>query len=520
MRKVILAGAALALAAAVSAPPASAFSKESLVWKKCAPCHAPVDGRLARVQEIRTTPEEWTVIVDRMYRLHGMELAAGEMDTLLKELSATQILSPEEMAEVSYLHLFHNSQHQEAPLGEEEERFFAACVRCHSAGKVLSYRMTPESWAKVRDFHLWVDPAIVFQMREMHWIEEADAVLEYLAKIYPYGQDWKAPAPKLAGSWFVLGREPGKGTYRGKAEVKDLGGGEAALSGTLHFADGTSESFSGEATVYGGYALRTRTKHNGFETLGAYSWADGVISGEHHFPAPDFRTSQSTWYPADGKARVLRVTPGYLLLGEETSLTIEGIGLPEVSAADLRFAGGTVEVLWARRTSPEVIEARVVSRVATVGEASLQVKRLEGVPVQLAPRVDYIAVVPAIGRARLDGGPHYPAEGVQFEAVAWSNGADFWDPSDDVELGPVSATFRLAEEVTRPGDDDLHWVGQIDTAGKYLPIGDYAPIPAREYSGEGSGWVKVLAEYRRGERTYVAEGRLAVTVPDYIQRIR
>jgi len=51
-------------------------------------------------------------------------------------------------------------------------------------------------------------------------------------------------------------------------------------------------------------------------------------------------------------------------------------------------------------------------------------------------------------------------------------------------------------------------------------VGDYAPNPARNYSGENSGLVKVIAHYRRGARTYRAQAWLAVTVPDYIARLR
>jgi hypothetical protein len=46
------------------------------------------------VEDLRTTPEELTVIVDRMSRLHDMPLGKGDMDTLLKALCATQILTP------------------------------------------------------------------------------------------------------------------------------------------------------------------------------------------------------------------------------------------------------------------------------------------------------------------------------------------------------------------------------------------------------------------------------------------
>ena len=84
----------------------------------------------------------------------------------------------------------------------------------------------------------------------------------------------------------------------------------------------------------------------------------------------------------------------------------------------------------------------------------------------------------------------------------------------------MAADFSLAEETTRSDDDDLAYVGPIARNGSYIPVGDYDAIPARNYRGEGTGMVKVIAEYQRGSDTYTAEGRLVVTVPDFIQRIR
>ena len=150
-------GIVVGLTAWAVASPAQAFDRESLVSKKCTACHpAGADGRIARVEDIRTTPEEWAVIVDRMKRLHGMEIKDGEMDRLLKELCATQILTPDEQAKVAYLSLWHNSQQMEVPSGKDEEKLFTTCVRCHTEGKIRSYRMTAESWTKLRDFHLYI----------------------------------------------------------------------------------------------------------------------------------------------------------------------------------------------------------------------------------------------------------------------------------------------------------------------------------------------------------------------------
>lgn len=520
MQRTQASGIVLGLLMLAMAGVAHAFGEDSLVWRKCTSCHAPTaDRRISRVEDVRTTPEEWTVIVDRMRRLHGMPLRKGEMDILLKELSATQILAPDEQARVSYLSLWHNSQHIEAPADKDEERLFAVCVRCHTAGKIFSYRMTPDHWAKLRDFHLYAVPTVIQQMREMHWIEEADAVLSYLAIKLPYGKPWVAPTPVLEGDWAVFGYQPGRGAYRGNARIEGKGNAEYSVRGSLAYADGMSETFAGDATLYGGYALRTRTKNNGLAANGAYVVGKDQVRGENHFPAPDFRTSIATWLRKSGQAKIARTSPGYLLKGETTTILVEGVDLPDAAAADVTFANPAVKVLGVRRITPEVLELRVVSGANALTEAKLTVKGLDAGTVWLASRIDYIAVTPGIGRARLSGGRNYPAEGVQFEAIAYAKRGG-GTKTADVALGPVPATFRIAEEKTRPGDDDVRWLGDILRNGAYLPVGDYGPNPARKYSAENSGFVKVLADYRRGSRTYSAEAKLVVTMPDFIQRIR
>jgi quinohemoprotein amine dehydrogenase len=512
--------AALFAIALLHAATALAFGADSLVVKKCASCHVPAsDGRMPRIEDVRTTPEEWTVIVDRMRRLHGMTLTRDEMDGLLKELTATQILTPDEQARVAYLSLWHNAQQREVPSGKEEERVFATCVRCHSAGKINSYRMTPGHWAKLRDFHLYAVPSVIAQMREMHWIEEADAVLAYLAHRLPYDKPWSAPAARLAGDWAVFGYRPGFGHYRGEARIDDAGNAEYTLVGRIADDDGTSETFTGEGTLYGGYALRTRTRNNGLPTSGAYIASGDALRGEAHFPAPDFRTSTATWLRKGDEARVARVRPAYLLKGETTTLVVEGVNLPEATIADIAFSSGAVKVLGVRRIAREALELRVASVDDRLVETRLAVKGLDAGVVTLAPRIDRIAVTPAIGRARLSGGRNYPAEGVQFEAIAYTrhgNGRS----AKDVALGPVPARFTLAEDKSRDDDDDLRWLGVIHPNGNYVPAGDYGPNPGRRFQGENSGLVKVLAEYRRGTRTYRAQAKLAVTMPDFIPRIR
>lgn len=520
MKHIVGAGmlAALALFAGSGA---TAFDDASLVRQKCGTCHVPAaDGRIPRIEDMRTTPEEWTVIVDRMRRLHGVSLGLGDMDRLLKELAATQSLAPDEQAQVAYLSLWHNSQHVEEPSGKDEEKVFAACVRCHTAGKIWSYRRTPESWAKLRDFHLYVVPTVVHQLREMRWVEEADAALAWLAQKLPYGKAWSAPAAKLAGNWGLFGYEPGKGAYRGEARITDAGNGEYRLTGSVAYADGTDETFAGEATLYGGYALRTRTKNNGSAVHGAYIVRGDEATGEWHLPAPEFRTSAARWLRDDGTPKVARIVPGFLVAGEKTTLTVEGLNLPaDAKTADVSFGGAAVKVLAAKRVGPGALELAVVSGATKLADVRVTVKGIDAGTVKLAPRIDGIAVAPEMGRARVSGGVHYPAEGVQFEAIAYANDRG-GKKSVRVPLGPVPAAFRLAEEKTRPDDDDTQWLGAIKPNGSYVPAGDYGVNPTRTYSGDNTGLVKVLATYRRGARAFTAEAALMVTVPDYIARIR
>jgi quinohemoprotein amine dehydrogenase len=252
---------------------------------------------------------------------------------------------------------------------------------------------------------------------------------------------------------------------------------------------------------------------------GAYIVAGDEVRGEWHFPAPDFRTSSATWLRSGGAAKVARVWPAFLLKGEKTTLTIEGVNLPDARPADVAFAGGAVRVLGVKRVAPNALELQVVSNAETLGEAKLSVQGIDAGKVRLAPQVDHIAITPEMGRARLSGGTHYPAEGVQFEAIAYAKSGSGKD-AKKIALGPVPATFRLAEEKTRPDDDDLRWLGAIKPNGTYIPMGDYGPNPARNYAGENSGLVKVVATWRHGAQTFRAEAQLAVTVPDYIQRIR
>jgi quinohemoprotein amine dehydrogenase len=280
------------------------------------------------------------------------------------------------------------------------------------------------------------------------------------------------------------------------------------------------ESFFGDASLYGGTALRSNLRQNGNQVQGAYNFANGTLTGQRSFPAPDFRTATSVWYLQSGKAQVLRVSPGYLVKGETATLTLEGMNLPKVKAGDIGTGNSGVKILSAKRLNDNLIEVQAQYDGKGLAQAKLSVKGLGAGTLNLVPKIDYIAITPELGRARVDGGQNFPAEGVQFETIAYSKGANAEDPADDIALGPVAASYSLTELSTRPNDDDLLWLGGIGANGTYLPTSDYGPIEVRDFHAEGIGLVKVLADYKQGGSSYTAEARLVVTEPDYIPRIK
>ena len=77
---------------------------DSLVIAKCGSCHAKDDkGNLSRISWERTTPEGWEEAIKRMVRLNGLTLKPEEARAIVKSLSATHGLAPEEAKPVMYI---------------------------------------------------------------------------------------------------------------------------------------------------------------------------------------------------------------------------------------------------------------------------------------------------------------------------------------------------------------------------------------------------------------------------------
>src|SRR5260370_27568986 len=91
-------------AAAKPAPEEGIPVTDAVVIAKCAPCHTKDDkGNLTRISWSRTTPEGWQEVIKRMVRLNHLELKPDEARSIVKSLSTTHGLAPEDPKPVMFI---------------------------------------------------------------------------------------------------------------------------------------------------------------------------------------------------------------------------------------------------------------------------------------------------------------------------------------------------------------------------------------------------------------------------------
>ena len=133
-------------------------------------------------------------------------------------------------------------------------------------------------------------------------------------------------------------------------------------------------------------------------------------------------------------------------------------------------------------------------------------------------KIDAVKVAPAWNMARV-GGAVFPKMFAQFEAIAFSNGPDGKpDTEDDLNLGPVDASWTIEEYAATYDDDDRKFVGEVaNTTGLFTPALD-GPNPNRSGNRNNVGDVWVVATHKpaTGEPLR-GRAHLVVTVPLYMR---
>ena len=515
------------------------FTKESIVSQRCSACHKPdPQGRLEVIEETRKTPEEWRIVVDRMIRLNSAPLSDGDFEPVIKELSRHLSLTPAEMAKVAYINSDENSQYREIPQGELEERVFAACVRCHTYGKIASHRMTPAQWSENRNLHLGYYPTTVPQMREMDWAKDSEELIEPLAKLFPFDTpEWREwiqnrQDADLSGRWQLAGYQPGLGYYEGEYAFKPDPAGrrdEYLVEKTVRYQNGTQLKMAGTAILYGTfhlrYALAPTPLTGRIEGVFDLDPAGQSFSGKWWTVVQDTNAyGNEKFLRSDAAAAIFAAFPqAFQKEAGEQTLTLIGVNLPAgLKAADIQFSDPAVQVKDLRSTAFQIVCQLEVGAGAGVGAVSLRAGEL-AYPDSLIvfDKIDGIKIFPSLGRARVSCGAAYPPHGVQFVARGVNFGPDgAAGTADDLILEPVAAEWVLEEEKTRENDDDLKYLQTSVLNGLYTPVTTYGPIEERVQRREGIGLIAISASVLIDGRELKDRALLGVTVPDFITHLK
>jgi quinohemoprotein amine dehydrogenase len=510
----------------------SLFPPSSVVRTTCIACHATdKDGAVTRIESVRTTPEEWENTIRRMERRHGLQLDAPTRKQALKELSATLGLTQDEAARVSYL-----LRSPSASLKEElsrDEQLGRTCASCHSWGKVVSHRRTPESWASLRDFHLASFPAsTIYSYEDMKWHVEAKEALEKLTKWLPLeSPQWKAQqkakAPDVSGTWLAAGHQVGKGSYQATVTLKHRGSQDYEITKALLWDDGKRETWKGAGAMYGTHSLRAR--YDWPKSFVKDAWElrpDGHFDGTWTVRHYEHVFGDEMLFSTKGVSKVVRVVPGWLTPGGTHQVQVLATG----KLGAVGFGPGTsVTASRPLRDGWTVVTVKV-DKGAKPGRRAVTVGGKSGVvDIAIAPRVDYIMVTPQHGMARIgvDWDPAKPKEvpkqGVPFEAWGWSFGADgVQGTPDDVALDRLKGVdWAMREYFTTPEDRDVEYVGTLDATGMFMPRGFSPPYPDSP-SRNNTGNVWVVARWRPGPAADPLQSRayLWVTFPDINKETR
>lgn len=549
VRIAALAGSVLVLFAAPASAKPSLFGPTSVVQTTCVACHnTDPDGAVTRIEGLRTTPEEWSLILDRMERRWGLQIDAKTHKQALKELSGTLFLTPEEAKKVAFLlRSPAASDKEKMPTIENGQRM---CASCHTWGKTMSYRRTADSWASLLDFHTASFPiSTILSYEDTVWQDRSAEVLKAVAPLLPFENvGWRkalgAKAPDLSGTWIVAGHYVGKFDYEGQMTLTHRGNGDYKATRVDTLPNGKQEELIGAGALYAGHSLRMRwTSKEGskgdpktgngadkLRTEGDLSEAfeldpDGHLQGTWKVLRQEHEFGDEVAYRAKGPVAVLRVSPAWLSPGSTTKVRIFATGTP--GKIDL---GKGVRVTASRPLKAGWTELAIkVDPKAPVGvRAVLAGGKPTSAAFAIARRVDYITVSPIHGVARtgFNWDPKFPGrvpkQGVPFEAIGWSFGPDGKrETADDFSLGHLKdASWQMAEFMNTPDDEDIDWIGKLGTDGLFIPAEFEPNERAPQKNNTGNVWI--VASYRPGPAAAALRARayLWATFPDLVKGIR
>ena len=503
---------------------------DPVVINKCGGCHTrDASGTMIRISYVRTSPEIWEQIIKRMVRLNGLTMTPVEARQVVRYLSNNNGLAPQEVKPAFWdaEHRLFGTQEEEAGIPPQLQR---TCNYCHTIGRVLLQRRTPEDYIKLANTHMALFPGsetAVFKPNRRYpnpadvpvnltqagtgygvlqypsvtpaamtntsggtHAYPIDTALEYLSKnqplVTPEWTAWKARmhAPKLTGTWLVKASQAGKGRIYGQMTVEAGPTPDDFVTTTvLHYPDGKIVKRTGKGVLYTGYSWRGHSTSAGSDGKSDPSFP--ADTREAMLVSDDENSMDGRWFWGGYQefgidVHLSRMGKDTVILGADkidvhspstAEVSIYGANLPVgIKPADLDFGSGIKVTKVLHSTGDEVRAQIAVDPGLSASVHNISVKGMSA-PETIAVynKVDYIKITPDASFARL-GGTITAKQYAQFEAIGYSNGPDGKPgTADDVALGPVTSAWSLEEFYSTPNDDDVQYVGSINDSGLFTP---------------------------------------------------
>jgi quinohemoprotein amine dehydrogenase len=516
---------------------------DPLVIEKCGACHtADEKGNLSRISWTRTTPEGWAQAIRRMSRQHGLQATPAEIRSVIKYLSNSHGLAPEEAKPVMYMPEHRIVDETLIPNNDVRQ----ACASCHAFGLPMSWRRSKAEWQGLRNFHVALYAQAEAQFRGGGLGPEpegkkkpGDVAFEFLnqnATLHtPQWAAWRSRIrqPELVGRWLVSASVPGQGKYVGEMVVEQAGApDEFKTTTTLRsLKDGATLTRTGTGLVYSGYSWRGRSAGPGRAAR-----PDDLSSEAREvlWIAPNQASAEGRWFwgaysefgydvkltRATSAPSVVAVTPGAVKAGSTVQLRILGDNFPQrVAVSDISLGAGVTPRRIVSQSAKEIVVEAQVAAGATSGDRDVAVA---GAALEKAfpvySKVDFVKVTPETAMARL-GSDNHPRGYQQFEAIGYENGPDGKSgTADDLALGPIDVTWTMDEFMTIQNDDDTQFVGQLSPNAFFTPAQN-GPNPRRKFmrNNYGDVWVTATAKSEKDAfgRPLTGRAYLVVTVPLY-----
>jgi quinohemoprotein amine dehydrogenase len=516
------------------------------VRQACGACHpSDAQGRMSRISYRRATPENWELTIKRMLALNNAPVTTEQARVILKYLADNHGLAPDEAKPI----MFDAERRMIDFSYSGDTQTHNLCNQCHTVGRVLAERRTPEEWKLLISMHRGVYPGIDggsggFRRGAAGGARGGggatanaklpmDLATEHLSKAFPLmSTEWSAwsaaRAPmRLAGTWALSGRQPGFGPVYGAVTITADPAAPDGFATTATFTyakSGTTVKRSGRGLVYTGFQWRGRSSEGGAD---ADAWREAsAVSRDQNEITGRWFTGAHAETGIDVTLR--RVTRDALVSGTDVAslkagstgqtVRIYGANLPSTLAAADVMLGAGVSVQRVVSVTASLATVLVdVAADAAIGPRDLVVAgAVRPAAFVVYDKVDGLTVMPRAGMARV-GGIVHPKQYQQFEAMAFHNGPDGKPGTDDdLTLGPVEATWSLEEYNATFVEDDMKYVGELSATGLFTPNVD-GTNPERSGNRNNIGDVWVVADHTpTGGKPVRGRAHLLVAPPVYI----